>query len=63
MDERLWTLLSDVDFPCSRAELLRHAAAGGADDDVLGHLAALPERRYPGLADVIREVPRAPGEK
>lgn len=61
MDDRLRALLSDVSFPCGRAELLRHAAAGGADDDVLGHLAALPEHRYPGLDDVIREVPRAPG--
>lgn len=64
MQDRLHTLLSDVDFPCDRTELLRHAAAHGADDDdVLGHLAALPQDGYPGLDTVLKDVPCAPGEK
>lgn len=56
-------LLSGVDFPCDRVELLRHAAACGADDDVLGHLAALPWTRYASLDAVIGDVPHAPGQK
>ena len=63
MDDRLRTLLSDLEFPCGRAELLRHAAAGGADDDLLGHLAALPDDSFTGPDAAIREVPRAPGKQ
>jgi uncharacterized protein DUF2795 len=61
MEDWLRTVLSDMDFPCDRAELLYHAASCGADDDVLGHLAALPDGRYPGPDEVIGNVPHAPG--
>lgn len=44
--DRLRALLSDVDYPCDRAELLRQAAAHGADDSILGHLSCLPDERY-----------------
>jgi hypothetical protein len=51
-DERLRELLSEVEYPCDRAELLRQAAAHGADDGVLGHLGCLPERDYDGFGAV-----------
>ncbi|GAA5155657.1 MULTISPECIES: DUF2795 domain-containing protein [Amycolatopsis] len=51
-EDRLRTLLSDVDFPCDRAELLRQAAAQGADDGTLGHLGGLPDRTYRDLGAV-----------
>ncbi|GAB3734266.1 hypothetical protein GCM10027598_59630 [Amycolatopsis oliviviridis] len=38
--------LSEVEYPCERADLLRSATAQGAGDDVLGHLGKLPEQRY-----------------
>ncbi|HET6503166.1 MAG TPA: DUF2795 domain-containing protein [Amycolatopsis sp.] len=60
MEDRLRTLLSDVDFPSDRAGLLRQAAARGADYDLLGHLAALPEGSYSSPDAVIAKVPRAP---
>ncbi|HKS48619.1 MAG TPA: DUF2795 domain-containing protein [Amycolatopsis sp.] len=63
MEDRLRTLLSDLDFPCGRADLLRHAAACGADDDILGHLGALPEGSYAGIDAVARKIPHAPGQK
>ncbi|NIH79484.1 DUF2795 domain-containing protein [Amycolatopsis viridis] len=47
--DRLHALLSDVDFPCGRAELIRRATANGADDSVLGHLGAIPDSTYPDL--------------
>jgi hypothetical protein len=60
MEDPLRTVLSDMDFPSDRAGLLRQAAACGADDDLLGHLAALPEGSYSGPDAVIAKVPRAP---
>ncbi|TVT28583.1 DUF2795 domain-containing protein [Amycolatopsis cynarae] len=45
-EDRLRPVLSDVDYPCGRAELVHQAAAHGADDDILGHLAGLPEGDY-----------------
>lgn len=51
--ERLRALLSDVDFPCDRAELLRQAAAHGADDSTLGHLSCLPDEHYAGYEAVV----------
>jgi hypothetical protein len=51
-EDRLRTWLSEVDYPCDRAELLRQAAAHGADDGTLGHLGCLPERSYPGFGAV-----------
>jgi Protein of unknown function (DUF2795) len=53
--DRLRALLSDVDYPCGRAELIRQAAAHGADDEVLGHLGALPDRDYAAFEAVISE--------
>lgn len=44
--KRLHTAIAGARFPCEHSELVRQAAASGADDDTLGHLSALPDRRY-----------------
>jgi hypothetical protein len=51
-EDLLRTWLSEVDYPCDRAELLRAAAAHGTDDAALGHLGCLPERSYPEFGAV-----------
>jgi hypothetical protein len=43
---RLHHAIDGAEFPCEHSDLLRQAAAAGADDDTLGHLSALPRRRY-----------------
>ncbi|GHF82455.1 hypothetical protein FHX82_004669 [Amycolatopsis bartoniae] len=58
-EDRLRTLLSEVDFPCDRAELLRKAAANGADDATLGHLGCLPDDSYPNLDAVAHALTEA----
>ncbi|MTD53376.1 DUF2795 domain-containing protein [Amycolatopsis pithecellobii] len=44
--DRLRTTVDGMRFPCEHSDLLRQAAAAGADDDTLGQLSALPRRRY-----------------
>lgn len=55
---RLQKFLSGVDYPCSRDELVRHARDNGADDDVLQHLQAIPDRSYDGPNAVSAEFSR-----
>jgi uncharacterized protein DUF2795 len=50
---RIHEAISGVEFPCEYSDLVRQAAAAGADDDTLGHLAALPRRSYPDAASVL----------
>lgn len=40
--------LAGVNYPCSRANLVEHARGKGADDEVLDHLRAIPDRTYDG---------------
>jgi hypothetical protein len=40
--------LGGVDYPASRDELVAHARSSGADDAVLEHLRALPDRTFDG---------------
>jgi hypothetical protein len=40
--------LSGVKYPCSRNDLIEHARGKGADDKILEHLEALPDRTYEG---------------
>ncbi|GAA4295936.1 DUF2795 domain-containing protein [Actinokineospora soli] len=40
--------LSGVDYPCSKSDLVEHARANGADDEVLSGLEAIPDRDYNG---------------
>lgn len=40
--------LGGVDYPAGRDELVEHARSAGADDAVLEHLQALPDRTFDG---------------
>lgn len=44
--DRLHKAVAQARFPCEREDLVRQAAAAGADDDTLGHLSALPRGTY-----------------
>jgi len=44
--------LEGMCYPCDRRQLVRHAAAQGAGDDLLGHLGGLPDHRYDGVTAV-----------
>ncbi|WP_116040599.1 DUF2795 domain-containing protein [Amycolatopsis palatopharyngis] len=50
--DRIDAALTGMVFPCERQALIRHAAAQGADDEVLGRLSVLPENTYADLADI-----------
>ena len=50
--------LGGVDYPCDRDGLVEHAKSNGADDDVLDHLRALPDRTYDGPNAVSAEFSR-----
>jgi hypothetical protein len=54
--DSLRVALSGIEYPCTRGTILRHAAAQGADDDMLGHLGGLPERDYDGPDSIDREL-------
>jgi hypothetical protein len=40
--------LGGVDYPATRDELVAHARSLGADEAVLDHLGALPDRTFDG---------------
>lgn len=40
--------LGGVNYPASKDELVEHARSAGADDAVLEHLEALPDRTFDG---------------
>lgn len=47
--------LEGMAYPCDRDQLLRHASAMGAADDVLGHIGTLSEHdRYADLDGIER---------
>jgi hypothetical protein len=50
--------LGGVNYPCDRDELVEHARSKGADDEVLEHLRALPDRTYDGPNAVSAEFSR-----
>jgi hypothetical protein len=50
--------LGGVDYPCDRDGLVEHAQSKGADDEVLQHLRALPDRSYDGPNAVSAEFSR-----
>lgn len=47
--------LGGIDYPASRDDIVERARSNGADDDVLQHLQALPDRQYDGPNAVSRE--------
>jgi hypothetical protein len=50
--DRIDTALAGIEYPCEREKLIRHAAAQGADDEVVGRLCVLPGGDYSSLAEV-----------
>lgn len=51
--------LDGLEYPCDRKAVIEHAAAHGADDDLLGHVGALPEREFNGRDEVDAALGRA----
>lgn len=47
--------LGGLDYPAARDDIVEHARQKGADDDVLQHLQALPDRQYDGSNAVSKE--------
>lgn len=47
--------LSGMDYPAGRDQIVEHARRQGADDEVLQHLQALPDRDYDGPNSVSSE--------
>ncbi len=48
--------LKNIDFPCSREQILRQAENNNADDEVLEVLQQMPESDYGSMADVMKGV-------
>ncbi|MGQ9368390.1 DUF2795 domain-containing protein [Azospirillum sp. ST 5-10] len=46
--------LKGIDFPAEKPDLVRHARAQGADDEVIGAIEAMPDGRYGSMADVMK---------
>jgi hypothetical protein len=49
---QLQKVLSGVDYPSSRDDLVDRAKSNGADDEVLKQLQALPDQTYDGPDEV-----------
>ena len=47
--------LGGLDYPAGRDDIVAHARQNGADDDVVQHLEALPDRTYDGPNAVSKE--------
>jgi hypothetical protein len=52
-----------IDYPASKAELLRAAQDAGAPDEIIRALRAIPSEEYGNRNEVTRSVPTAPGEE
>lgn len=50
--DRTRAFLDGVEYPCGPVELVRYAAARGADEDLLGHLGSLADQRFDGFDGV-----------
>lgn len=53
---RIRAALVDIDFPCSKENVVRHAETGGGDVDVLRALRSLPLADYANVEEVVRSV-------
>lgn len=51
--------LSGIDFPATRADLIRHARNQDAEGEVLDLLDHMPNRDYGSMADVMKGVGQA----
>ena len=55
---QLQKCLGGVNYPASKEELVKHARSSGADNTVLEHLEALPERTFTGPDQVSKSYSR-----
>jgi hypothetical protein len=51
-------VLSGVDYPAGRDDLVEHARGQGADEDAIETLQRLPDREYDGPNAVSKEIGR-----
>lgn len=51
--DRLRTVLTDVDYPAGKGQLVDHASRNNADEDTVHALHAVPERRYESFDEVL----------
>jgi hypothetical protein len=58
--DRIKDLLSDLDFPASKEQIVNHARQRGADPETDKGLSALPLGDYSNLEEVLRSVPVDP---
>ncbi|PRW65096.1 DUF2795 domain-containing protein [Actinopolyspora mortivallis] len=62
--KKLSTILSSVDFPAGKDELVAHAERNGADEDTLAALRAMPRADdYANLTEVQRSVSLDPASE
>jgi hypothetical protein len=50
------TFLGGIDYPASKEDLVEHAEAQGADEEVLDALRRIPDREYDGPNAVSHEI-------
>lgn len=53
---RVETLINDIDFPCTRDDILTHARNNGASPEVMEILERFPEKQYASTADIARSM-------
>lgn len=46
--------IHDIDFPCSKADLLEYASGNGAPDEIMDILQRFPDKQYASTADLAR---------
>ncbi len=49
--------LEDIDYPCQKEDVVRHAEAKGAPEQVVAALRALPLGEYASPADLTKGLP------
>lgn len=48
--------LGGMNYPASKGDLVEHAKAKGADEDVISTLEQIPDREYDGPSGVTKEI-------
>ncbi|TDQ52286.1 DUF2795 domain-containing protein [Actinorugispora endophytica] len=57
--EALKTILSELDFPAGKDDIVAHAEGRGASRETLSGLRAIPSADYSDAGEVLRSVPTA----
>lgn len=61
MARSLVQALEGIDFPCDRSKLMEYARTNDAAAKALDSLAAIPERQYANMTEVLTAVPSKTG--